>query len=127
MVEFFPPVFSDVSVGCRSTSINVNNQVTKPFPWYQKHLVQLVKYKISSPEYLMVDMKCTGTSPANGTGWLIVYGVAGTHLSVPSTVLDRMFTIGQLGKKLMEVDINANQNKIFGLPSPTGNQEAANK
>ena len=70
VVEFFPPSLNNVSIDCRSTSINVNHQTMKNFPTYCKSLVQLHKWKITPPEYLMVDIKCDGTSssPANGTG-----------------------------------------------------------
>ena len=43
VVEFFPPTFTNVSVDCRSTSINVNHQTMKNFPEYCKTLVQLHK------------------------------------------------------------------------------------
>ena len=77
VVEFFPPSLNNVSIDCRSTSINVNHQTMKNFPTYCKNLVQLQKFKITPPEYLMVDIKCDGTSssPANGTGWMVVYEI----------------------------------------------------
>ena len=68
VVEFFPPKLTNVSIDCLSTSINVTHQTMKNFPTYCKNLVQLYKWKISPPEYLMVDIKCDGTSssPVNG-------------------------------------------------------------
>ena len=76
----------------------------------------------------MVDLKCEGTSssPTQGEGYLIVYSVSGTHSSVPSSVFDRMF-VTQAGQMLMEVPISMNQNSIFNLPPPTGNEQAVNK
>ena len=70
VVEFFPLTLNNPSIDCLSTSINVNHQTMKNFPTYCKNLVQLHKWKISTPEYLMVDIKCDGTSssPTNGTG-----------------------------------------------------------
>ena len=53
VVEFFPPSLNNVSSDCRSTSINVNHQTMKNFPTYCKNLVQLHKWKISPPEYLL--------------------------------------------------------------------------
>ena len=89
VVEFFPPKLNNVSIDCLSTSINVNHQTMKNFPTYCKNLVQLHKWKISAPEYLMVDNKCDGTSssPTNGTGWMVVYRIEGTHNDVPCQFL----------------------------------------
>ena len=109
VVEFFPPTQTNVSVNCLSTSINVNHQMMKNFQTYCKNLVQLHKWKISSPEYLMVDIKCDGTSssPANGTGWMVVYGIERTHTDVPSSVFDRPFLIYR-GDMFMEIEIDMN-------------------
>ena len=106
VVEFFPPTPTNVSIDCLSTSISVNHQTMKNFPTYCKNLVQLHKWKISPPEYLMVDIKCDGTSssPTNGVGWMIVYGISGTHNDVPSAVFDRPFVIQQ-GNMLMEQEL----------------------
>ena len=128
VVEFFPPTGVNVSIDCRSTPINVNKQVFKQFPGYWKNLVQLEKFKITPPEYLMVDIKCDGdaSSPANGEGWMIVYGISGTHHDVPSAVLDTSSII-QNGQEIMQVDLNMNGKRITNLPDPTGNQQAATK
>ena len=128
VVEYFPPTSTNVSVDCRSTSINVNKQIFKQFPGYWKNVVQLHKYKITPPEYLMVDIKCDGdaSSPANGTGWMIVYGISGTHNDVPSIVLDTP-AITQGGAQIMQVEINMNQNKLTHLPTPTDSTQAATK
>ena len=109
VVEFVPPTQTNVSVDCLSTSINVNHQVFKKMPTFCKNLVQLHKWKISPPEYLMVDIKCDGnsSSPANGTGWMIVYGIEGTHNGVPSSVFDRLYVIKR-GDMFMEVDLDMN-------------------
>ena len=132
-VEFFPPTQTNVSVDCLSTSINVNNQVTKKFPTsgsstYVKNIVQLHKWKISAPEYLMVDIKCDGTAStdANAVGWMIVYGIAGTHSDVPSAVLDRPFII-ENGDMFMEVKIDMNNHVLTNVPYPTNAADAATK
>ena len=132
-VEFFPPTQTNVSVDCLSTSINVNNQVTKKFPTsgsstYVKNIVQLHKWKISAPEYLMVDIKCDGTAStdANAVGWMIVYGIAGTHSDVPSAVLDRPFIIAN-GDMFMEVKIDMNNHVLKNVPYPTNASDAATK
>ena len=128
VVEFFPPKLTNVSIDCLSTSINVNHQTMKNFPTFCKNLVQLHKWKICSPEYLMVDIKCDGTSssPTNGTGWMIVYGISGTHNDVPSAVFDRPFVIQQ-GNMLMETGIDMSYQILKNLPDPTGDFQAARK
>ena len=121
VVVFFPPTQTNVSVDCLSTSINVNHQVFKKLPTYCKNFVQLQKWKISPPEYRMVDIKCDGdsSSPANGTGWMIVYGIEGTHNDVPSGVFDRPFLIYR-GNMFKEVEIDMNYQALWNLPSPSG-------
>ena len=128
VVEFFPPTQTNVSVDCRSTPINVNHQVFKKMPTYYKNLVQLHKWKITAPEYLMVDIKCDGdsSSSANGTGWMIVYGISGTHNDVPSSVLDCPFLIFR-GDMFMEVDLDMNYQGLRNLPNPTNQADAATK
>ena len=127
-VEFFPPTQTNVSVDCLSTSINVNNQVTKRFPTYVKNIVQLHKWKISAPEYLLVDIKCDGTAStdANAVGWMIVYGIAGTHNDVPSSVLDTAFIIAN-GDMFMEVEIDMNNKTLRNVSYPTNASDAATK
>ena len=128
VVEFFPPTQTNVSVNCLSTSINVNHQVFKKTPTYCKNLVQLHKWKISPPEYLMVDIKCDGTSssPADGTGWMVVYGIEGTHTDVPLSVFDRPFLIHR-GDMFMEVDLDMNSQSLTNLPTQTDKSDAATK
>ena len=128
VVKFFPPSLNNVSIDCRSTSINVNHQTMKNFPTYCKNLVQLHKWKISPPEYLMVDIKCDGvaSSPANGPGRMVVYGVEGTHNDVPSAVFDRSYVIHN-GNLFMETGIDMNANKILNLPAPTAGSNAVRK
>ena len=128
LVEFFPPTLTNVSIDCRSTSINVNHQTMKNFPGYCKNLVQLHKWKISPPEYLMVDIKCEGTLSTSvaATGWMVVYGVEGTHSDVPSAVFDRPYVISR-GSLFMETGIEMNYQVLQNLPAPTANSYAATK
>ena len=128
VVEFFPPKLNNVSIDCRSTSINVNYQTMKNFPTYCKNLVQLHKWKISPPEYLMVDIKCDGdaSSPVNGVGWMVVYGIEGTHNDVPSAVCDRPNVIHR-GTVLMEIPLDMNYQILRNLPDPTADFQAARK
>ena len=128
VVEFFPPTTQDVSIDCRSTSINVNHQIFKSFPGYWKNLVQLQKFKISPPEYLMVDIESQAlpASSPQGTGWMIVYGVEGTHSNVSSTVLDTPVIIDN-GEQIMQVKLNMNMKELFSVPDPIHDHDAATK
>ena len=112
IVEFFLPTQNKVSIDCRSTSINVNHQVFKKFGSYYKNIVQLHKWKISPPEYLTVDIKCDGTlsTPVAATGWMIVYGVGGTHNDVPSSVFDTPFVLEEQ-KMVMQTDLDLNNHQ----------------
>ena len=76
----------------------------------------------------MVDIKCDGTSssPTNGVGWMIVYGISGTHNDVPSTVFDRPYVIGR-GSMFMETGIDMNYQILKNLPDPTLDFQAARK
>ena len=97
------------------------------FPAYCKNLVQLHKWKIS-PEYRMVDIKCEGTLSTSvaATGWMVVYGIEGTHNDVPSAVFDRPYVISK-GDMVMEVKIDMNYQVLRNLPAPTNNTDAATK
>ena len=84
VVEYFPPFMIDVSVDCRSTPLNVNKQIFKKFPTYVKNIVQIHKWQMATPDYLMIDLKSKGgeATPTRGDGRLIVYGITGTHNDV---------------------------------------------
>ena len=123
----FPPTLTNVSIDCRSTSINVNHQTMENFPAYCKNLVQLHKWKIS-PEYRMVDIKCEGTfvdvSCCHRVDGRL--GIEGTHNDVPSAVFDRPYVISK-GDMVMEVKIDMNYQVLRNLPAPTNNTDAATK
>ena len=57
-----------------------------------KNIVNLLKYKITSPEYLLIDLKSDASSedPPKKVGYLIVYGIVGTRSFVPSSVYDKV-------------------------------------
>ena len=73
VVEYFPPFMIDVSVDCRSTPLNVNKQIFKKFPTYVKNIVQIHKWQMATPDYLMIDLKSKGgaATPTRGDGRLI--------------------------------------------------------
>ena len=128
VVEYFPPFMIDVSVDCLSTPLNVNKQIFKKFPTYVKNIVQIHKWQMAAPDYLMIDLKSKGgaATPAQGNGRLIVYGIEGTHNDVSSSVLDTPFLISG-GSMLMQVPLDMRSQVIRNLPWPTGSEQAATK
>ena len=114
VVEYFPPFMIDVSVDCRSTPLNVNKQIFKKFPTYVKNIVQIHKWQMTTPDYLMIDLKSKGgaATPTRGDGRLIVYGITGTHNDVSSSVLDTPYVVGN-GKMVMETDLDLNGKRLL--------------
>ena len=114
VVEYFPPFMIDVSVDCRSTPLNVNKQIFKKFPTYVKNIVQIHKWQMATPCYLMIDLKSKGgaATPTRGDGRLIVYGITGTHNDVSSSVLDTPYVV-ENGKMVMETDLDLNGKRLL--------------
>ena len=114
VVEYFPPFMIDVSVDCRSTPLNVNKQIFKKFPTYVKNIVQIHKWQMTTPDYLMIDLKSKGgaATPTRGDGRLIVYGITGTHNDVSSSVLDTPYVV-ENGKMVMETDLDLNGKRLL--------------
>ena len=104
----------DVSVDCRSTPLNVNKQIFKKFPTYVKNIVQIHKWQMATPDYLMIDLKSKGgpATPTRGDGRLIVYGITGTHNDVSSSVLDAAYVV-ENGKMVMETDLDMNGKRLL--------------
>ena len=119
VVEYFPPFMIDVSVDCRSTPLNVNKQIFKKFPTYVKNIVQIHKWQMATPDYLMIDLKNKGgaATPTRGDGRLIVYGITGTHNDVSSSVLDTPYVV-ENGKMVMETDLDMNGKRLLNLNYP---------
>ena len=128
VVEYFPPTQTNVSVDCRSTPLNVNKQIFKQFPTYVKNVVQIHKWQKTAPDYLMVDIKSDGnaSSPAKGKGWMIVYGIEGTHNDVSSSVIDSLFRYSR-GSMILKVPLDMKYQSIRNLPLPTVATDAASK
>ena len=109
----------------KSTS---TSRFSRDFLVIGKPLPKIQKNTNSPPEYLMVVIKCRGdsSSPSSGTGWMIVYGIKGTHNDVSSRVLDTPSFIDG-GEQIMRVRLNMNMKELFNLPDPTHANDAANK
>ena len=116
VVEFFHPTNSNIELNCLSTTINVNHQIAGSTGKAWKNIVQLSKNVTTTPEYLMVDMKCAvDQDSSNNVGWLIVWGVSGFHSDVPSSVNDQPFVF-ETGKMVMETDLDLNGKRLLNYP-----------
>ena len=116
VVEFFHPTNTNIELNCLSTTINVNHQIARSTGKAWKNIVQLSKNVTTTPEYLMVDMKCAvDQDSSNNVGWLIVWGVSGFHSDVPSSVYDQPFVF-ETGKMVMETDLDLNGKRLLNFP-----------
>ena len=116
-VEFFPGKMDGVNVNAVSTSLNVNRQATKDFVSYSRSIIHMHKWKISPPEYLMLDLKWQGKADdaSPGDAHLIIYGVKEFQPDVESAVFDSPFTI-ENGVMVMETDLNLNGKRLLNYP-----------
>lgn len=66
-----------VTVAVVSISLNISQQSTKLFSEYSRSIVHLHKYDVAPPKRIFIDLRCQGktSSPAQGVGPLIVYGI----------------------------------------------------
>ena len=115
-VEFFPGKMDGVSVNAQSTSLNVNRQATKVFANYSRSIIHMHKWRISPPEYLMLDLEWQGKADdaSPGDAHLIIYGVKEFQPDVESAVFDSPFTI-ENGAMVMETDLDLNGKRLLNL------------
>ena len=113
-VEFFPGKMDGVNVNAQSTSLNVNQQTTKVFANYSRSIIHMHKWRISPPEYLMLDLEWQGKADdaSPGDAHLIIYGVKEFQPDVESAVFDSPFTI-ETGVMVMETDLDLNGNRLL--------------
>ena len=117
-VEFFPGKMDGVNVNAVSTALNVNRQATKVFVNYSRSIIHMHKWRISPPEYLMLDLKWQGkaedSSPTGSAAnaHLIIYGVKEFQPDVESAVFDSPFAI-ENGAMVMETDLNLNGKRLL--------------
>ena len=80
--------------------------------------MQIHKWQMATPDYLMIDIKSVGdeNSPAQGESWMIVYGIQGTHNDVRSSVLDTPYVV-ENGKMVMETDLDLNGKRLLNHKS----------
>ena len=127
-IEFFPPSMTNLRVDVVSSSLNIGQQATQLFPNYSRSIVHLHKWKITPPEYIYIDLKCQGTasSDAQGTGYLIVYGIKGSQNNVDSAVYDTAYVV-ENSKMVMQTGLDRNNNSIENLKQPTNSDHVFNK
>ena len=107
-----------VNVNAVSTALNVNRQATKVFVNYSRSIIHMHKWRISPPEYLMLDLKWQGKAgDASPTGsaanaHLIIYGVKEFQPDVESAVFDSPFAI-ENGVMAMETDLDLNGKRLL--------------
>ena len=113
-VEFFPGKMDGVNVNAVSTALNVNRQATKVFVNYSRSIIHMHKWRISPPEYLMLDLKWQGKADdaSPGDAHLIIYGVKEFQPDVESAVFDSPFAI-ENGVMVMETDLNLNGKRLL--------------
>ena len=113
-VEFFPGKMDGVNVNAVSTALNVNRQATKVFANYSRSIIHMHKWRISPPEYLMLDLKWQGKAgdASPGDAHLVIYGVKEFQPDVESAVFDSPFTI-ENGVMVMETDLNLNGKRLL--------------
>ena len=116
-VEFFPGKMDGVNVNAVSASLNVNQQATKVFASYSRSIIHMHKWRISPPEYLMLDLKWQGKADdaSPGDAHLIIYGVKEFQPDVESAVFDSPFTI-ENGVMVMETDLDLNGKRLLNYP-----------
>ena len=56
VIEFFPSIMDEVTVNVVSASLNIGQQSCKMFPKYIRSIVHLLKYDVTPPEYIYIDM-----------------------------------------------------------------------
>ena len=102
-IEVFPPSTTNLSVSVVSTSLNINQQATKLFVNYSRSIVHLHKWSIT---------QSTASSPTQGIGHMIVYGVKGSQNDVGSSVYDTAYVI-ENGKIVMQTDLDMNVYRLL--------------
>ena len=113
-VELFLVNFLPISLSAVSSSVNVGSQKTTA----HRTIIHIHKYKISPPEYLILDLHCRGSpsSPSLGQAYLIIYGVSGYHSDVSPTVYDTPYILGS-SSVIMQTHLNMNNHAIINSSS----------
>ena len=84
---------------------------------YSRSIIHMHKWRISPPEFLMLDLKWQGEADDSSPGqaYLIIYGVKEFQPDVESAVFDSPFAI-ENGKMVMETDLDLNGKRLLNYP-----------
>ena len=71
---------------------------------------------MTPPEGIYIDMRCQGvaSSPAQGVGHLVVYGIEGKQNDVSSDVFEALYVV-EKGKMVMQTDLGLNSHHMRGV------------
>ena len=131
VMEFYWPEKFNIYTYADSTPTNiVDEQNIKNFSNYQKLYLQFTKKNTNSPNNLIMEIRGELSSSNPQTGYLIFYGVKGTHYSITNDFYDQyimsnIFTYD--GNMKMQTTIDMNNNKIIKLSNGTDSDDAVNK
>ena len=131
VMEFYWPEKFNIYTYADSTPTNiVDEQNIKNFSNYQKLYLQFIKKNTNSPNNLIMEIRGELSSSNQQTGYLIFYGVKGTHYSITNDFYDQyimsdIFIYNENMK--MQTKIDMNNNKIIKLSNGTDPDDAVNK
>ena len=131
VMEFYWPEKFNIYTYADSTPTNiVDEQNIKNFSNYQKLYLQFTKKNTNSPNNLIMEIRGELSSSNPQTGYLIFYGVKGTHYSITNDFYDQyimsnIFTYD--GNMKMQTTIDMNNNKIIKLSNGIDSDDAVNK
>ena len=130
VMEFYWPEKFNIYTYADSTPTNiVDEQNIKNFSNYQKLYLQFTKKNTNSPNNLIMEIRGELSSNQQ-TGYLIFYGVKGTHYSITNDFYDQyimsdIFIYNENMK--MQTKIDMNNNKIIKLSNGTDPDDVVNK
>ena len=131
VMEFYWPEKFNIYTYADSTPTNiVDEQNIKNFSNYQKLYLQFTKKNTNSPNNLIMEIRGELSSSNQQTGYLIFYGVKGTHYSITNDFYDQyimsdIFIYNENMK--MQTKIDMNNNKIIKLSNGTDPDDVVNK
>ena len=131
VMEFYWPEKFNIYTYADSTPTNiVDEQNIKNFSNYQKLYLQFTKKNTNSPNNLIMEIRGELSSSNQQTGYLIFYGVKGTHYSITNDFYDQYIMsdifISNENMK-MQTKIDMNNNKIIKLSNGTDPDDVVNK
>ena len=131
VMEFYWPEKFNIYTYADSTPTNiVDEQYIKNFSNYQKLYLQFTKKNTNSPNNLIMEIRGELSTSNQQTGYLIFYGIKGTHYSITNDFYDQYIMSDIFiynGNMKMQTKIDMNNNKIIKLSNGTDPDNAVNK